>query len=360
MLKPILQYKNLKAFILITSLLFLAAACSNDQETHEPTAGTHVGLGTASRITIYDQPEDRAENTLGLVFDRIDEIEARMSLYDEQSEINQVNRHSGTGTASVSEDTYQVLKLAKEVAESSGGAFDPTVGPLITEWGFSTDEPKVPSGERIASLTELVDYRKLNLSREGEAELLKEGMKLDLGGIAKGYAADEANRIIREEGSSSALVNLGGNIMLVGEKPDGTPWRIGIQDPESHRGDYVLILFLDSGTVVTSGIYERFFHENDTMYHHLLDTKTGYPAENNLESVTIVTENSAYADAVSTAAFILGLDGGWDYLESLEGTEGIFLTRDKDVYMTSGFGPEGIDYTLSDESYEIRTGAPGT
>ncbi len=331
-------------------------SCRAEEEiTYSPVSKNHLGLGTVSRITIYDADQQKAERILAAVFQRIDEIDDTMSLYQSESEVNRINSMAGKGYAEISHDTYAVISLAKDIADKSGGSFDPTIGPLVSAWGIGRDNPRIPGEDELSRLLELVDYTLISLEGGTRASLGKEGMMLDLGGIAKGYAADEAKRIITEMGSSSALINLGGNILLVGSKLDRTPWRIGIQDPNSSRGRYTMIITLESGTIVTSGIYERFFFDNETRYHHILDTVTGYPADNGLESVTIVTENSAYADGLSTAAFVLGLGDGVDFIESIPDAEAAFITRDKTIHLTSGFSTEKYGFTLSDESYEIIT-----
>ncbi len=350
----------------ITAALLITASCGSsdaeDTASHEPVAENHLALGTVSRITIYDQPADRAREIIQAAFARVDEIEEAMSLYKPGSEVDRVNDQAGKQAVEISREIFSVLAMAKEVAVSSDGAFDPTVGALVTAWGIGTDNPSIPGTEQLDELINLVDYSQLELTDHNgsryEAKLLKEGMQIDLGGIAKGYAADEVKRIITEMGSSSALVNLGGNIMLVGTKPDGTDWRIGVQDPGSGRGDYVMIVSLEEGTVVTSGIYERFFTREGEHFHHILDTKTGFPAENELESITIIAENSAFADALSTAAFVLGLEQGLQYMEDIPEAEAVFLTKDKKIYYTSGIGSPGLTYRIVSQDYEVITGGP--
>ena len=339
-------------------VILITASCSRGQdepETYEPVVKNHLGLGTVSRITVYDLPQERAEALINEVFARIDEIDRNMSLFREQNDIAQINQHAGDAPVTVSKETYQVISEGIRIARSSGGAFDPTIGPLVAAWGIGTDDPRIPPRQELQELLSLVDYRKVQLGDDFSVGLASPDMAIDLGGIAKGYAADEAKRILSEGGSSSALINLGGNIMLLGTKPDSTPWRIGIQDPNDSRGRYTLILSLTSGTVVTSGVYERFFYDEDIRYHHILDTGTGYPAENGLESVTIVTEQSAYADGLSTAAFVMGLEAGLEYINSLPDAEAVFITADREIYFTEGFGHGKIPYTISDDRFEVVT-----
>lgn len=176
-------------------------------------------------------------------------------------------------------------------------------------------------------------------------------MQLDLGGIAKGYAADVAASIIKEHGNQAAIINLGGNVYAYGEKANGDSFKIGVQNPFSPRGAYLGILSVKDQTVVTSGTYERFFEQDGTVYHHILDPKTGYPVENNLESVTIVTESSMSADALSTMTFVLGLEKGLNLVESLDDVEALFITKDHQLYASSGFLN---NFELTDDSFTIE------
>jgi thiamine biosynthesis lipoprotein len=175
-------------------------------------------------------------------------------------------------------------------------------------------------------------------------------MMIDLGGIAKGYAADEAAKILRELGQEHALINFGGNVVAIGSRPDGTPWRIGIQHPERSRGDTLCIVAVTDATVVTSGKYERFFEEEGTRYHHIIDTSTGYPVENGLSSVTIVTDSSMKADALSTAVFTLGLEAGLELVQGFDGVEAVIVTEESTIHVTEGIRD---DITLLDNRFTV-------
>jgi thiamine biosynthesis lipoprotein len=175
-------------------------------------------------------------------------------------------------------------------------------------------------------------------------------MKVDLGAIAKGYAADEVARILKENGVKHAIINLGGNVMTIGGNPNGKPWRIGIQDPYNPRGEYLGILPIKDKTVVTSGTYERYFIENGKRYHHILDPDTGYPTDNKLDSVSIITDKSIDGDGLSTSTLLLGLDEGMKLIEKLENVEAIFVTSDKQVYVSSGLKK---DFTLTNPAFKL-------
>jgi thiamine biosynthesis lipoprotein len=266
-----------------------------------------------------------------------------------------INRKAGFESVKVRADLIELLETALHYAELSGGAFDPTIGPLVRLWGIGTDSPRVPDEEEIAQALELVNWRDLIIDREpGTAFLRREGMALDLGAIAKGYAGDEALRIAREDKVKRAVIDLGGNIVTLGgreQKGKTTlPWRIGIQNPSMGRGSYIGIVPVNDMSVVTSGVYERHFESGGKSYHHLLSTANGYPVENGLLSATIVTRSSTAADALSTAVFTLGFERGKAVIDSIPGAEAIFVFNDRSIRITGGlaeiFKLENKEFTL--------------
>lgn len=312
-------------------------------------ANTYL-LGTILNVAIHDTGY-QAE-LIDHVFERVAEIESKMSTstsdYDE-TELLEVNRAAGSEPVQVSEDTYGVLEKALSFSQLTDGAFDLTIWPLVTLWGIGTDAARVPSPEEIATARRLVDYTAVELLPDRRVFLPEAGMGVDVGAIAKGYAADEAARILRETGVKHALLDFGGNIMLIGSKPDGSPWRIGVQRPDGERSSFIGVLSLTDQSVVTSGPYERFFVQDGVRYHHIMDAATGYPAENGLNQVTIITPRSIEADALSTACYVLGLRPGLALIESRPDVEAIFVTDDHRVYLTSGIG-ETFELTDSDFS----------
>ncbi|NBF39721.1 MAG: FAD:protein FMN transferase, partial [Spirochaetes bacterium] len=209
----------------------------------------------------------------------------------------------------------------------------------------------VPSEEEIAERLEKVDYRKVRLDAEEQTIYLpEEGMGLDVGGIAKGYAAEEVARILREEGIEHALLDFGGNILAIGVKPDGSKWKIGIQNPRQNRGEFLGIVEDEAMTVVTSGDYERYFEADGVRYHHIINSETGHPARTGLSSVTIVAGDSTEADTLSTAVYVMGVERGAELIESLDGIEAAFVTKERSVYMTSGMAES---FEVTHESFEI-------
>jgi thiamine biosynthesis lipoprotein len=263
-------------------------------------------LGTLCTINLYDKGTDALYARLA---ERLNQIEAVFSVSRATSEIALINQNAGIGPVAVSEEVLYVLDKACYFAGRTNGAFDPAIGPLVQLWGVATDDPRVPGQEEIGRLLPLVDYRKISYDMSARTVFLSEkGMALDLGAIAKGYAADELVKIIAEAKLPRALIDLGGNVYVYGRKPDKTAWRVGVKNPEAPDGEPAIRLDIDSSSVVTSGAYERFFMNNGRRYHHILDPKTGYPAQSGVLSSTIVSQSSLAADALSTSAFVLGQD----------------------------------------------------
>ncbi|SHG91473.1 FAD:protein FMN transferase [Tepidibacter thalassicus] len=309
-------------------------ALDNGPIKSNPVSKTEFVLGTVVTVKIYD---DVSEEVFNKIFNRLREIEHKMTINKEDSEVMRINSNSGKDFVKVSNDTFYVIKKGKYFSSLSNGKFDITIGPLVKLWNIGTEYARVPSKYEIDKKIKLVDYNNVVLNESQKSIMLKEkGMVLDLGGIAKGYAADEIVKILKESNIKHAIINLGGNVFAYGNKPDGTSWKIGIQNPFSQRGDYMGIVNISNKTVVTSGIYERFFEKDGKRYHHILDTVTGYPVENNLVGVSIITNTSIDADALSTAVFSLGLRKGMDFIEKLSDVDAIFITRDYNVYITSG------------------------
>ncbi len=310
-------------------------------------------LGTVCTVNLYGKGNRAVYNE---IFTRLREIENRMSINTDGTELDAVNAAAGIAPVQVSADVFYVAAHGLRYAELSRGAFDPTIGAVVKLWGINTDAARVPSQAELDEALKLVDYRKAALNEADSTIFLeKAGMLIDLGGIAKGYAADEAARIIAEHEVPAALIDLGGNIMVYGKKRGGNPWRVSVQDPlASDRGAALGVLeFESTATVVTSGVYERFFKADDgKSYHHILSAKDAYPVENGLLSVTITAPSSLDADALSTAVFALGYEQGKNLVNSLMSVEGLFVFADKTVRGTDGimkrFTLTGAGYTVAE------------
>jgi thiamine biosynthesis lipoprotein len=305
-------------------------------------------MGTVCGVNLYERGNSRS---YAAVFSRIRDIEGIMSANLADTELDRINQKAGRFPVAVSGELLEVLEQAKAYAGMSGGAFDPTVGPLVKLWGIGGDEPRLPGEEEIAGALALVDYRDLVIDREaGTAFLRRPGQALDLGAIAKGYAADQAVSAAKKAGVRRAIIDLGGNVFAWGERREGEAWRIGVQDPRKERGASLGTLQVKNKSIVTSGVYERYFEEGGKRYHHILSTEDGYPVENGLLAVTVVADLSIEADAFSTAVFALGYEKGRALVESRPGVEAVFVFDDSRVILSSGIGES---FTLTGEDYQI-------
>lgn len=257
-----------------------------------------------------------------LAFQEMERLEKILSRFLKESEVAKINQEAGHWVL-LSTAAFEVIELALEVAEISGGAFDPTIGAVADLWGFASENPQVPEAEKLGAALASVDYRQVELDFQERKVRLPRGTVLDLGGIAKGYIVDQAARLLRERGVQHAIINAGGDLAVLGSRPDGSPWRVGVQDP-LEPSTIRWVLPLDDNTVVTSGDYQRYFLQDGQRWHHILDPQTGFPARG-LHSVSVVTKEAAYGDALSTAIFVLGLDLGRELVESLPGVEAILV-----------------------------------
>lgn len=296
-------------------------------------AQTQLHLGTVCTINLF---ESGSTDLYSKMFQRLKSIEQVFSVRIADSALSQVNQSAGISPVTVPQEVIYVLQEALRIAEKTDGAFDPTIGPLVDLWDIGGDNSQVPSQEAIERAISLVDWRLVELDVEASTVFLpKEGMALDLGGIAKGFAADQLVAMAQEAGVQRALFDLGGNIYAFGTKEDGTPWRVGVKNPKNPAAEPALAIAVKDSSIVTSGMYERFFEQNDIRYHHILNPATGFPVWNDVQSVTIVCKSSMLADALSTSVFILGQKKGLQLLEA-EDAEGVIIATDNKVYPTSG------------------------
>lgn len=318
-----------KRMLAVLIALMLMCGCANAQST-KPLARQGFMLDTVISISLYDNQD---EAILDGAFALCEEYEQLFSRTISTSDIYRIN-HSDGAPVEVSDATAELLCIALEYARLSGGAFDPTIEPLVTLWDIMADEPHVPDADAISAALARVDWTKVSV--DGNVVTLHAGMGLDLGGIAKGYIADKLREYLSENGVDSALINLGGNVLTLGGKPDGSDFTIGVQKPFGQNSDILGACRLKGMSVVTSGIYERYFVEDDRLYHHILDTKTGYPVENELYSVTIISPTSTDGDALSTICFALGSEDGMALIETLDGIECVYCLSDGTLLFSSG------------------------
>ena len=314
------QYFQKSIFALL--IIIFSICFTSCERTADPR--TEALMGTVCTVNAYD---DGTKSLYDELFARLHEIDETFSVTIDSSEISAINKAAGERSVSVSSDTAYVVRSALSFAELTGGAFDPTVGPLVKIWGINTDHARVPEKSEIDAVLPLINWRDVSVADDNTVMLKRRGMALDLGGIVKGYAADELTKILKARKVRRAIVDLGGNIFVYGKKKDGSPWRVGIKDPNDPEGVPSIVLNVANSTIVTSGVYERFFTENGVRYHHILDAKTGYPAASGLLSSTIVCESSMAADALSTSVFVLGKESGMELLHRIQSSAGTPLAE---------------------------------
>ena len=311
---------------MLSALLFLTG-CSAESSP-EPVQGTFFAMDTMMDFTIYGESGliDQSESLIA-------SLESLVSVTDTGSELYAINQ---TGSGTLTGKASSLMEQALEICRRTDGALDLSIYPIVRAWGFTTGSYQVPDEAEIQALLPLVDYRKIQYdAATGTVTVtLPEGMEIDLGSVAKGYAGQLAAQMLREHGVQSALLNLGGNVQTVGAKPDGSPWQIGIKDPQGE--DAMMVLSVEDQAVVTSGGYERYFEQDGQTYWHIMDPSTGHPADSGLISVTIVGDEGVVCDGLSTALFVMGLEKAADLWAQSGDFEAVFVTASGEVYITEG------------------------
>lgn len=328
-------WKKLAAILLAGILTGCSAPA---EEMQQPVERSLFAMNTYMTFTAYGED---AQAALQEAEECIQQVEGLWSVTDEDSEIYQAN-HSGGQPVTVSEETAEIISFALEMAQRTGGALDPTIYPVLTAWGFTTDSKQVPSQQQIDQLLEQVGYDRVQLN--GTKLTVPDGMELDLGAVGKGYTADLVTEILRRHGVTSALISLGGNIQAIGSRPDGSDWRLGIRAP--WESGNLGVLTVSDAAVVTSGGYENYFDdEQGNIYWHILDPSTGYPADSGLQSVTIVGREGKMCDALSTALFVMGAQSAEQYWRENGGFEMLLVTDSGEILITEGIAE---DFTLNE------------
>lgn len=328
-------WKKLTALLLAGILTGCSAPA---EEMQQPVERSLFAMNTYMTFTAYGED---AQAALQEAEECIQQVEGLWSVTDEDSEIYQAN-HSGGQPVTVSEETAEIISFALEMAQRTGGALDPTIYPVLTAWGFTTDSKQVPSQQRITRLLEQVGYDRIRLN--GTELTVPDGMELDLGAVGKGYTADLVTEILRRHGVTSALISLGGNIQAIGSRPDGSDWRLGIRAP--WESGNLGVLTVSDAAVVTSGGYENYFDdEQGNIYWHILDPSTGYPADSGLQSVTIVGREGKMCDALSTALFVMGAQSAEQYWRENGGFEMLLVTDSGEILITEGIAE---NFTLNE------------
>lgn len=333
-----IPHKNSIILAVLLSAMLPVILLTGCTHTAEPVSQVGFYLDTVVRITLYNTDGDSESciKNIQECFTMIDDYEHLFSVTIEGSDIWNINHSGGRGVV-VSDDTASLLQTALYYSDLSGGRVDLTVLPLGRLWNFgSGTNPHVPDDTAIQEALSHIDYHAVKL--DGNVVTLTDPYaSIDLGFIAKGYIADRLKEYLISQGVKNACISLGGNLVTIGDKPDQTPYRIGIQKPFADEGETITAIEVTDKSVVSSGIYERYFYEGNTLYHHLLNTKTGYPEDNDIAGVTIIASASVDADALSTTCYFLGLDEGMKLIESLDDTEALFITKDLHMHPSSGF-----------------------
>lgn len=328
-------WKKLAALLLAGVLTGCSAPA---EEMQQPVERSLFAMNTYMTFTAYGED---AQAALQEAEECIQQVEGLWSVTDKDSEIYQAN-HSGGQPVTVSEETAEIISFALEMAQRTGGALDPTIYPVLTAWGFTTDSKQVPSQQQIAQLLEQVGYDRIQIN--GSELTVPDGMELDLGAVGKGYTADLVTEILRRHGVTSALISLGGNIQAIGSRPDGSDWRLGIRAP--WESGNLGVLTVSDAAVVTSGGYENYFDdEQGNIYWHILDPSTGYPADSGLQSVTIVGREGKMCDALSTALFVMGAQSAEQYWRENGGFEMLLVTDSGEMLITEGIAE---NFTLNE------------
>lgn len=340
--------------IFAASLLLSSAAfsgCSlkantaenSDAGSQEPVSATAIKLNTAVTVTIYDSQDRELLTECMNLCDKYEKIFSRTA---SDSELYQLNHRELTPVAGT-EDTFQVSDPLAELirkglyySELSEGAFDIAIEPLTSLWDFTAEDPQVPENRLIQEALTKCDYHNVSVSDNNEVILKTEDTAIELGAIAKGYIADRLKDYLISQGVKSAIINLGGNVLCIGGKPDDSSFKIGIQKPFADRSETIAVMDIKDKSVVSSGVYERCFEQDGTLYHHLLNPRTGYPYDNGLIAVTIISDESVDGDALSTTCFALGLEDGMKLAESLDNVQAFFVTSDYEIHYTKDFQKE--------------------
>lgn len=313
------------AALFMTVLLLLSFTSCSSPLKNEKISVTGIYFDTVIKIDTWGSKASTLEECKKICKN----YENLFSNKIETSEISKINSSAGT-PVKVSQETINLISMGLHYGELSDGKFDITIAPLSDLWNF-TDNPEhvIPDLTVIKSACAHVDYRTIQIDETvSTVTLLDPLAKIDLGGIAKGYIADRLKAYLKQEGVEHALINLGGNVLTLGTSYDGSPFRIGIQKPFDEQNASIDVVEVNDRSVVSSGVYQRYFKENGTLYHHILNPETGYPYDNNLLQVTIISDASADGDALSTCCFALGLEEGSALIESLDNVQAIFVTDD--------------------------------
>lgn len=350
-----MKHKQRWYSLLILLVLLIGVGCAKDENTSGDTVTTPVSevqevLHTSVQLQVFN-PD--AEDIISEAFDLMKRYEDQLTTNKEGSDVYQINQAAGDHAVSVHPDTFEIINRGLKIAEESDGLFDITIGPINELWRIGEDDARVPEANEIQAALPLVNYQDVELNEEDHSVFLKRpNMKLELGGISKGYIGSKVIEFLESKGVTNAIANLGGNVALLGDNPSNPDgWAVGIQDPTKERNQVVgKVMSAGDRAVVTSGIYERYIEEDGKTYHHILDPKTGYPVETNITSVSVFAPSSFEGDAYSTALFALGIDKGIDLINQKEGFEALYIDDQKNIYLSDGLKDK---LEITNEQYHV-------
>ena len=310
-------------------------------------------------ITEYNKLEDKMDEILDGVQNLTQAFDDKFSIFKIDSEVSEINRNSGKRPVKVSGETFFLIKKAVEFCEISDGGMDITIGPLSKLWKESIKNETIPTAARLESAKELVDFRKIKMYEGSTSIFLElEGMELDLGSIAKGYCADLVRDYLEKSKIEKGIINLGGNIVVMGSSEDNTPWKVGIQHPELAREDFLGYLELEDSSIVTSGDYERYFEKDGKRLHHIIDPRTSWPSNSEIASVTVISKSSMDGDGLTTSAFMVGLEKAKEIINALDSVDCVIVTKDKRIYVSEGikdnFKIESKEYKIANNKLKRR------
>ena len=325
------------AYLTLLVIMLTLTACSvqQTQPTDDKTTASFFAMDTYITVTAYG---DKSDEAVTAAQDKITSLEKLWSVTDQNSEIYAANHN---GAAELSAETVELVRFTLDMCRETDGALDMTLYPVLTAWGFTTDEHHVPTDTELTALLESVGYERITL--DGDTLTVPDGMQIDLGAVGKGYAGDLAAQELHNSGVTSALLDLGGNIQTIGAKPDGTAWKIGVRSPYGD-GSFATLAVKDKA-VITSGGYERYFEENGEIYWHILDPETGKSAHSGLLSVTVIGDEGRLCDALSTSLFVMGIDKAEQLWKKRQDFDFIAVSESGDIYITEGIEN---DFELSD------------
>lgn len=332
--------RNLWIGILFVVVLSVFIVCYGKmQKPEEPITATAFKLNTVVKVTIYDSQDEKILQDALALCDKYEKIFSRTRTDSEIYLLNEGKLPQEDGYYILSEECAELIGKGLYYSELSGGAFDITIEPLSSPWDFTSGEKQIPDSQTLVEAQKHVGYEKVEL-KGNKIRFQEDGMGLELGAIAKGYIADKIKEFLISEGVESAVIDLGGNVLCIGARPDGEAFRVGIQKPFADRNETVATAGIRDRSVVSSGIYERYFEKDGKLYHHILNPKSGYPYENGLTAVTILSDESVDGDGLSTVCFALGLEKGLELINSLPDTQAVFITEDGELHYSEHFEEE--------------------